>query len=87
LADTEFHRQIAQATKNKTLVSLMNTITRFLTEAWKASLRIPQRPQKTIIEHQAIVDAINSHDAKTASKEMATHLTNAVKEIRKYGQG
>ena len=87
MADTEFHRLIAQATNNKTLFSLMNTITRFLTEAWKASLRIPQRPQKSILEHQAIFKALSNHDAEAASKEMAMHLANAVKEIGKYGQG
>jgi GntR family transcriptional regulator, transcriptional repressor for pyruvate dehydrogenase complex len=86
LADTEFHKLIAQATNNKTLSLLMNTITRYLTEAWKASLRIPQRPQKSIIEHKAIYDAIKNRDPELAGRNMAIHLANAVKEIGNYEQ-
>lgn len=81
MADTEFHRLIAQATKNKTLYFLMSTITRYLPEAWKASLRVPHRPRKTILEHQAILQAIREGNAPEAAHLMSIHLANAVKEI------
>jgi GntR family transcriptional repressor for pyruvate dehydrogenase complex len=64
LADTEFHKTVAKATCNKTLTFLMNTMTRYLPEGWKASLKVPQRPQKTITEHRTIYQAIKDHDSK-----------------------
>ena len=82
LADIEFHRLLAEATNNKTLTFLMSTITRFLPEAWKASLRIPQRPEKTMLEHQQVYNALSKHDPEEASRAMAHHLSAAVKEIR-----
>jgi GntR family transcriptional repressor for pyruvate dehydrogenase complex len=81
LADTEFHQTIARATRNRTLILIMNTIASGLTEGWKASLRTPHRPEKTIIEHQEIYDAIKSRNPEDAKKAMTLHLSRAVKEI------
>lgn len=87
LADIEFHRLLAEATQNKTLTFLMSTITRFLPEAWKASLRIPQRPIKTMAEHQQVYDALSNHDPEEASRAMALHLSTAVQEISQIESG
>jgi GntR family transcriptional repressor for pyruvate dehydrogenase complex len=84
LADIEFHRLLAEATQNKTLTFLMRTITRFLPEAWKASLRIPQRPEKTILEHQQVYEALAEHSPDKASDAMALHLATAVEEIDQF---
>ena len=79
--DSQFHRLIANATKNKTLTLLMNTITRYLPLVWKATLRLPQRPQKTIIEHQEIYNALINHDPDAANDAMVLHLENAFTEM------
>jgi GntR family transcriptional repressor for pyruvate dehydrogenase complex len=81
LADTEFHRLISEASGNKFLTLIMNTISHSLVEGWKASLRVPERPEKTIMEHQRIFDAICQRDPKAAKDAMLAHLDNAVKEI------
>lgn len=85
LADIEFHRLIAQATGNKTLMLLMQTITRFLPEGWKASLRVPSRVAKTIVEHRAILEAIERGDPDAASQAMSQHLKNAVADLAEAG--
>lgn len=87
LEDTQFHRLLAEASKNKTLTLLMNTITRFLPLAWKATLRVPQRPQKTVAEHQNIYNAIKNHDPVLASQAMVLHLENALAELNKIFNG
>jgi GntR family transcriptional repressor for pyruvate dehydrogenase complex len=86
LADTEFHKTVAKATCNKTLTFLMNTMTRYLPEGWKASLKVPQRPQKTITEHRTIYQAIKDHDSNLAIQHMTFHLTSAVEEINQINQ-
>ena len=85
LSDIEFHRLIAQATGNKTLTLLMQTIARFLPEGWKASLRIPSRVAKTIVEHRAILEAIERGEPDTASQAMSQHLKNAVDDLAEAG--
>jgi GntR family transcriptional repressor for pyruvate dehydrogenase complex len=86
LADTEFHKTVAKATCNKTLTFLMNTMTRYLPEGWKASLKVPQRPEKTITEHKIIYQAIKEHNSNLASKQMTFHLSSALDEIMQINQ-
>lgn len=85
LVDAEFHRQVAQATGNKTLSLLMDTITQFLLEGWKASLRVPGRIEKTTEEHQRILSAIIDKDPDGASEAMAHHLKKAVADLQEMG--
>ncbi len=85
MADVEFHRLISQATENKTLMLLMDTIARHLLEGWKATLRVPDRMNKTIREHGAILDAIEKRESERAYQEMHHHLENAYQDLRKSG--
>lgn len=86
LADTEFHRLIAEATQNKMLGSLNETITHYLHEGWKGVLPIPGRAQKTIEEHQKILAAIRAGNTGEAAAAMSLHLGNAVKDLAKAYQ-
>jgi GntR family transcriptional repressor for pyruvate dehydrogenase complex len=81
LADQEFHRLVAQATTNKTLMLLMDTIVRFLFDGWKATLRVKGRLNKTVQEHQAILKAIERGKPEEASAAMETHLKNALSDL------
>jgi GntR family transcriptional regulator, transcriptional repressor for pyruvate dehydrogenase complex len=85
LADAEFHRLVAQATGNRTLMILMDTIARSLFEGWKATLRIPSRRTKTVREHHAILKAIEEHDQEAAKKAMSNHLKKALSDLAKAG--
>jgi len=85
MADVEFHRLISQATENKTLMLLMDTIARYLLEGWKATLRVPDRMNKTVREHGAILEAIEQRDPKRAYQEMQHHLENALQDLRQSG--
>lgn len=83
LADTEFHRLIAEATQNKMLGSLNETITHYLHEGWKGVLPLPGRAKKTIEEHSNILAAIKAGDAEQAALAMSEHLGNAVRDLAK----
>lgn len=84
-ADIQFHGAIAAATANRTLKFLMDTMTRFLLEGWKATLRVEGRPRETAREHQAIYEAIKHRDMESAGKAMEAHLRNAVAQLEALG--
>jgi len=79
--DIEFHRLIAVATSNTTLIRLMDTIARSLFEGWKGSLRAPNRISKTVDEHLLILRAIEKGNPRKAKQAMSQHLKNALADI------
>jgi DNA-binding FadR family transcriptional regulator len=83
--DIQFHGLIGVATGNKTLNLLMDTITRFLSDGWKATLRVQGRVRKTVTEHEKIRKAIMQRDEKQASLAMERHLRHAIQNLRDEG--
>ncbi|MDZ7698061.1 MAG: FadR/GntR family transcriptional regulator [Deltaproteobacteria bacterium] len=84
-ADIEFHRLVANATENRTIVVVMNTITRYDIQGWKAALRTSKRPQKTIAEHGKVIEAIAEGDEKKARSAMRSHLLAAQRNLGLVG--
>ncbi len=85
--DRRFHRVIAAATKNITLHVLMKSMTIELPNGWISSLYTPGRIEKTVHEHQDILDAIKKRDKKGAENAMTRHLLNALHDINKQLEG
>lgn len=85
--DEEFHLQLARSTRNRALYLIMKTMTQSLDEGWVSSLSVPGRIKKSVLEHCAILDAIQHHDAALAERKMEEHLTNALADIRKSMNG
>lgn len=84
-SDTQLHQLIAVATGNRTLATLMGTFTSSLLEGWKASLRVEGRGDKTVLEHGAIVGAIEKGESEKAKTLMREHLSSAVRELKQAG--
>ena len=84
-ADIQFHRLVANATENRTIALLMNTITRHDFHGWKAALRTFKRPHFTVEEHGRIIEAIAAGDAKKARSFMRSHLLAARRSIGLVG--
>jgi len=82
IQDENFHTLIARATRNRTLHILMKTFSRNLTEAWITSLHVPGRLEKTVVEHRAILTAIENGDGDAARNAMTVHLETAQNEIK-----
>ena len=80
-ADIQFHRLVANATENRTIAILMNTITRHDFHGWKAALRTTNRPHKTVDEHNRIIEAIATRDDKKARSAMRSHLLAARRNL------
>lgn len=87
--DRRFHRYLAGATKNLTLHVLMKSMTTSLPNGWISSLYTPGRIEKTVLEHNDILEAIKKHDKAGAENAMTRHLVNALhdinSEIKKQG--
>jgi GntR family transcriptional repressor for pyruvate dehydrogenase complex len=79
--DIQFHRLVANATENRTIEVLMNTITRHDFHGWKATLRTYKRPHKTVTEHNQIIEAVSAGDEKKARSAMRSHLLAAQRNI------
>jgi len=79
--DEQFHLQLAKSTKNRTLYMIMKTMTESLPEGWISSLNVPGRIEKSVHEHQDIIEAIKLQNAELAEQRMETHLRSALDEI------
>jgi GntR family transcriptional repressor for pyruvate dehydrogenase complex len=84
-ADMAFHACIARASGNKTIHFIMETLTRFVFEGWKATLRSPGRAQRTIKEHAVILESIKKGDAQGAAEAMRLHLESAIVNLKEAG--
>lgn len=80
--DEQFHKILAKSTKNRTLYLIMKTMTESLTDGWISSLHIPGRIEKTIVEHESVLQAIKSGDSEAAEMAMLLHIQNALNDIR-----
>lgn len=79
----DFHRALAQAVGNRALIKTIDELTLRTCLAIlsnKASTRITCRDD----EHQKIVEAIESNDAKAAAKLMVNHLEHIENSLEDY---
>jgi GntR family transcriptional repressor for pyruvate dehydrogenase complex len=76
--DAEFHKFIALASDNKTLIAIMEIILRDLFEGWRYTFKTPIRMSTNYDEHKRILKAIESRNATEAKAAMRKHLENAL---------
>lgn len=82
--DKDFHSMISKLSGNEALKGIMGTIVSALSDGWICSLQIPVRRKATVGEHEDIIQALESRDAKRASVLMKTHLQEALRDIKAY---
>ena len=72
--DTAFHQVLARATGNRVIVSIMATLNDLLVESRKLTLRQKGRPRKSILGHEAVVEALRQRDGDAAAEAMRAHI-------------
>jgi GntR family transcriptional repressor for pyruvate dehydrogenase complex len=72
--DTAFHAALARATRNRVVVSIMATLNDLLVESRKRTLKQKGRPRRSLIGHQAVIDALRQRDADAAAAAMREHI-------------
>jgi GntR family transcriptional repressor for pyruvate dehydrogenase complex len=82
--DGRLHALLAASTANRLLVLLMAALLDELTTARNKSLSIPGRIQRSLEQHEALVNAIAAHDAAKARACMLDHLNDVEQAILKH---
>ena len=84
-ADLHFHLQIVQASHNKLLINLVQTLTERMEDTIRATRKHrfldDNRYEDTFEEHKEIYVAIASGNAQEAKKLMEEHITRIRKEL------
>ncbi len=75
--DMAIHCQIAAISGNPIYPAMVESIFRWASEYYRSMVRKPGRENTSLIEHEAICEAIASHDPARAEQAMRVHLTRA----------
>lgn len=80
-ADLRFHLSIAEATRNRVLVHLMNAVRTLLLRSLASSYHIAGSPERAIGMHRLILDAIAAGEADDARRLMHEHVAQVERDI------
>lgn len=80
-ANRRFHRQIHLASHNRFLVQQLDLVYRSMALMATTSLAVEGRGQNSLIEHEAIVEAIEASDSEAAERALKSHISRAF-EVR-----
>jgi len=72
--DKNFHYIMARAAKNKVLLRIADNVIDLLAESREQYLQVEGRPQKSILRHREVLEAIRAREPGRAEKCMLEHL-------------
>ncbi|MFJ6182086.1 FadR/GntR family transcriptional regulator [Streptomyces sp. NPDC092295] len=77
--DRLFHTAVTAAAHSGLLAEFMHSITAQIAESRNESLRQPGRPKRSLAQHRAILEAIESGRGKAAAAAMRRHVRTVAK--------
>jgi GntR family transcriptional repressor for pyruvate dehydrogenase complex len=80
--DNTFHDSVAKAAENKAMGRILEMCGDLLAYTRQAVLMIAGQPQKSLEDHQGILEAIRRKDDYAASHRMGEHFTNANRNLQ-----
>jgi len=80
-ADLRFHLLVAQATRNRVLLHLMDAIRALLQRSLASSYHIPGSPDRAIDMHRLILEAIEQRRPEEARQRMQEHVARVERDI------
>ena len=72
--DRNFHYIMVRAAKNKVILRITDNIIDLLAESREQYLQVEGRPQKSILRHRQVLEAIRAGEPERAEKCMLEHL-------------
>ncbi len=81
-ADLRFHMLLAEATRNRLILHLMNAIRALLHRSLSSSYHIPGSPERAIEMHHLILDAVAQRRPEEARQRMQEHVARVERDIR-----
>jgi GntR family transcriptional repressor for pyruvate dehydrogenase complex len=85
-ADMRFHLTIADATGNRLIAYAMEAARDMLRTAIVAVVSVPESPERAVVEHRAIRDAIVAGDAAASRASMDGHLGRVERDAERGKQ-
>jgi GntR family transcriptional repressor for pyruvate dehydrogenase complex len=82
-ADLRFHLAVAEATGNRLVLHSMQAVREVVRRALLTAMLIPSSPERAVVEHRAIREAIAAGDSERARREMRAHLTRVERDVEK----
>lgn len=79
--ENAFHNTLAEAADNSAMMKILNMCGDLLSSTREATLKIPGQPQKSIIDHRKIYEAVRNGDERKAKALMKEHLVKAYKNL------
>lgn len=76
------HRCVAQASRHKVTQRLIVGLNAQMVRFQYRTILVPGRPQHSLAEHTAVVEAISNHDADAAENAMRYHLSQVACTLR-----
>ncbi len=76
-SNRRFHKQIHLASHNRYLVQQLDLVHRSMALMATTSIAVEGRGEDTLVEHQAIVDAITERDGDAADAALRAHISTA----------
>lgn len=79
--DGKFHEVLYQASNSRIMKHLLSDFHKYVRLARRTSVENPERAEKSIEEHRAILEAIKAKDADKAEELANTHMLNVMKNL------
>jgi len=80
-ADLRFHLTIAEASGNRLIAHLMDAIRTLLQRSLSSAYHIPGSPERAIVLHSLILEAITARRPEEARQRMQEHVSRVERDI------
>ena len=81
LADAGFHFAVVKASKNRLILTMLQSLRHVLAESQRASLSPAERPRRVLAMHTAVLEAIAARDSLAAETAMRSHLMSFLHDM------
>lgn len=76
--DVQFHLSIAEASKNRIIYEILNTLQDLLQEQMKRVFNAPESKERSIRRHKQMVDAISNREEQLCRQIMTLHINDSI---------
>lgn len=84
--DSRFHHMLYQASHSAPYADTLSNMHKRMTKFRKASIRKTGRAEKSLLEHQAIYEALKNRDPESAKFLTEAHVRQAMESIEALGE-
>lgn len=82
--DVLFHEEIARASRNAVLQSIVTLLRQHKRYNYIITSMRRVVGTRLVVEHQAILDAIRAHDSESARRNMSRHIQNLAQDMNRF---